>query len=104
MSIMKKMKKMKKMLLALSLLLSLACQRAEPSHPVTATYKVGGMSCDACASNIQTSVGAIEGVVSAEVSYKDGKAEVTYDPGKVKPEAIEAAVQRMGYTARRQGS
>jgi len=92
---------MKKMLLALSLLLSLACQRAEP---VTTTYKVGGMSCDACASNIQTSVGAIEGVVSAQVAYKDGKAEVTYDPAKVKPGAIEAAVQRMGYTAQRQGS
>jgi copper chaperone CopZ len=77
-----------------------ACRRAEP---VTATYKVGGMTCDACAANIQTSVGGIEGVLSADVSYKEGAAEVTYDPEKLEPGAVEAAVKRMGYTAERQG-
>lgn len=92
---------MKNLLLSLSLLLSLACHKVEP---VKATYKVGGMSCDACASSIQTSVGEIEGVLSAQVSFKDGQAEVTYDPAKLKPGAVEAAVQRMGYTAQRQGS
>lgn len=91
---------MKKILLSLSLLLSLACQRTEPA---TATYKVGGMTCDACAANIETSVGEIEGVLSARVSYKEGEAEVTYDPGKLEPGAVEAAVKRMGYTAERQG-
>jgi mercuric ion binding protein len=92
---------MNKVLLTLCLLASLACRRAEP---VTATYKVSGMTCDACAANIQTSVGAIDGVVSAQVSFEDGTAEVTYDPEQVQPEAIEAAVQHMGYAAERQGS
>ena len=96
--------KMKRILLSLSLLLglgALACQRAEP---VTAIYEVRGMTCDACAANIQSSVERIEGVVGAQVSYKDGKAEVTYDPGKVAPGAIEAAVQGMGYSAERQAA
>lgn len=96
---------MKQTLLSLSLFLSLfstvACRGAEP---VTATYKVDGMTCDACAANIETSVAAIDGVVSARVSYKDGRAEVTYDPGQVEPGAVEAAVQSMGYTAERQVS
>ena len=96
---------MKRILLSLSLLLlgfgAFACQRAEP---VTATYEVRGMTCDACAANIQTSVGRIEGVLDAQVSYKDGKAEVTYDPGKVESGAIEAAVKDMGYSIERQAA
>jgi Cu+-exporting ATPase len=78
-----------------------ACQRTEP---VKATYAVGGMSCDACARNIETSVGSLEGVLSAHVSFKDGKAEVTYDPRTLEPGMVEAALQGMGYTAERQGS
>lgn len=95
---------MKRILLSLSLFLGLgafACQRAEP---VTETYEVRGMTCDACAANIQSSVGRIEGVLDAQVTYKDGKAEVTYDPGKVAPGAIEAAVQGMGYSVERQAA
>lgn len=98
------MTQMKKILLSLSLLLglgALACQRAEP---VTATYEVRGMTCDACAANIQSSVGRIEGVLDARVTFKDGKAEVTYDPGKVAPGAIEAAVKGMGYSVERQAA
>lgn len=96
---------MRRLLLPLCLLLVLgatACREAGP--PATATYKVGGMDCDGCASNVQTSVGKIDGVLSVRVSYKDGRAEVTYDPGELKPGAVEAAVERMGFTAERLGS
>ena len=82
-------------------LLAAACQRTEP---VTATYEVKGMTCDACAANIQSSVGRIVGVVDAHVSFADGTAQVTYDPAKVEPGAIEAAVEGMGYAAERQAA
>ena len=83
---------------------SLACDRITASIVSTATYKVEGMTCDACAANIETSISEIEGVHSARVSFADGKAEVTYDPARVQPGAIEAAVQGMGYSIETQGA
>lgn len=74
--------------------LSTACREAQSA---TATYEIEGMTCDACASNIETSVGKIDGVLAVEASYKDGRAVVTYDADKVKPGAIEAVVDDLGY-------
>ena len=99
---MTQMKRIAGLAFVLLSLAALACQRAAP--PSTATYEVEGMTCDACAANIETSVGEIEGVLSARVSYEDGRAEVTYDPARLAPGAVEAAMERMGYTAERQGS
>ncbi|HJX29089.1 MAG TPA: heavy-metal-associated domain-containing protein [Thermoanaerobaculia bacterium] len=76
--------------------LSTGCREARSA---TATYKIDGMTCDACASNIETSVGKIEGVVAVEASYKEGQAVVTYDADKVAPGAIEAVVDGLGYPA-----
>jgi copper ion binding protein len=82
--------------LAVLAVLSTACREARSA---TATYKVEGMTCDACASNIETSVGKIDGVLAVEASHKEGRAVVTYDAGKVEPGAIEAVVDELGYPA-----
>lgn len=82
--------------LAVLAVLFTACREAQSA---TATYHVEGMTCDACAANIETSVGKIEGVLAVEASYKDGRAVVTYDADKVKPAAIEAVVDGLGYPA-----
>lgn len=84
------------LVLAVSAALSTACREGQSA---TATYEVQGMTCDACAANIETSVGKMEGVLAVEASYKDGKCVVTYDASKVKPAAIEAVVDDMGYPA-----
>ena len=84
------------LVLAASALLSTACREAQSA---TATYEVQGMTCDACAANIETSVGKMEGVLAVDASYKEGKCVVTYDASKVKPAAIEAVVDDMGYPA-----
>lgn len=82
--------------LALLAVLSSACHEARSA---TVTYKVEGMTCDACASNIETSVGRVDGVLAVEASHKEGRAVVTYDAEKVKPGAIEAVVDGLGYPA-----
>lgn len=82
--------------LAVPLVLSTACREARSA---TATYEIEGMTCDVCASNIETSVGRIDGVLAVEASYKEGQAVVIYDAGKVKPGAIEAVVDGLGYPA-----
>jgi copper ion binding protein len=82
--------------LAVLSVLSSACREAQSA---TVTYKIEGMTCDACASNIETSVGKIDGVLAVEASHKEGRAVVTYDAGKVKPGAIEAVVDDLGYPA-----
>lgn len=84
------------LVLAVPAALSTGCREAQSA---TATYKVQGMTCDACAANIETSVGKIEGVLTVDASYKDGHCVVTYDTAKVRPAAIEAVVDGMGYPA-----
>ena len=84
------------LVLTVPAVLSTGCREAQSA---TATYEIQGMTCDACASNIETSVGKIEGVHTVDASHKDGRCVVTYDAAKVKPAAIEAVVDGMGYPA-----
>ncbi len=51
-------------------------------------FKVEGMSCGHCAATVKRQLEAIPGVKTARVSLDDRRATVTYDPGKVTPEAI----------------
>ncbi len=44
-------------------------------------------------------VNSLEGIHKVEASYKDNKAVVTYEPSKVKPEEIKAAIETLGYEA-----
>ena len=42
---------------------------------------------------------AVDGVVDAEVSYDDKRADVRYQPGLVEPAALVAAVNDSGFAA-----
>jgi copper chaperone CopZ len=61
---------------------------------VTATVAldVTGMHCDACADQITAQLKTIDGVQDLQVSFADKHADVTYDPDRVTPEAIIAAI------------
>lgn len=60
--------------------------------------KITGMTCDACATHIQTTLEAVPGVQSANVSYVDGGA--TLDTGgDASLAAVIAAVAEIGYHA-----
>ncbi len=63
----------------------------------TAIFPVTGMSCAACASSVESMIGAQKGVESAAVNYASQTVRVAYHPDVVKPENLQQCVQSIGY-------
>jgi len=68
--------------------------------PVTATFQVEGMTRTACELPLRKALAALPGVERVAVSYQQGKAVVTWDPARLRPEQITAAIARRGYRGR----
>ncbi len=64
------------------------------------TLKVDGMTCASCPATVKAVLKRLHGVVNADVSYKEAKAEVSYQEGKVTMEQMIKAIEDAGYTAR----
>lgn len=58
---------------------------------------VSGMTCSGCENHIEQAVGRLEGVRVAEASFANGAVMVSYEPGKVTENDIEAAINSTGY-------
>ena len=94
-------------LFALALLLVLggvgwvsqAAAADDDSQTVTSTFEVEGMTCGGCELGVKMKVKKLDGVESVEASYEDSEAEVVYDPEKVTPNDIVAAIEELGYSA-----
>ncbi|QNP54450.1 mercuric transport protein MerTP (plasmid) [Hymenobacter qilianensis] len=82
--------------------------RSEAPKPVAATsstlvwqtssYRIGGMTCEACARHVEHDVQQLPGVLSVQVSYDQGTAQVRFNP-KVTPAAqVEKAINGTGYS------
>lgn len=65
----------------------------------TVEYDVSGMTCGGCALATETAVGRLDGVAEVEASYQDGDgyARVSYDPARIDPARIAAAIEELGY-------
>lgn len=61
--------------------------------------KLRGMSCAACASNIEEAIRAVPGVEACSVNFGAEQAAVTYDPHQTNLTHIQAAVDDAGYGA-----
>lgn len=83
---------------ALAALLALAACAA-PAEPRTTTFTVGGMVCHSCEEGICAAVKKLDGVLECKADHAAGAAEVRHDPSRATPEAIAAAISRLGYTA-----
>jgi copper chaperone len=59
---------------------------------------VEGMSCQHCVHAVKSSVSALAGVATVDVSLEKKLATVNFDPGKTNREAITAAIEDQGYT------
>jgi Cu+-exporting ATPase len=59
--------------------------------------KIGGMNCQACASNIETAVGALPGVGRAVVNFAAGSASVEYAPEVTPISEISNTIHELGY-------
>ena len=60
-------------------------------------FKVEGMGCDGCASNIQKVLESLPGVISASVSFESKKAEVIFDSDAVDVKALVMVIDDLGY-------
>jgi Cu+-exporting ATPase len=63
------------------------------------TLKLRGMSCAACASNIESAIRAVPGVVECNVNFGAEQAALQYNPRQTSIEAIQRAVVEAGYAA-----
>lgn len=63
----------------------------------TLTFPVTGMTCAACASSVESMIGAQPGVEKAEVNYATQSVKVAFHPNVVQPEKLQRSVQSVGY-------
>lgn len=63
------------------------------------TLKVEGMSCASCPAMVKSVLKRIPGVISADVSYKEKKATISYYDGKVTVEKMIKAIEDAEYHA-----
>jgi len=61
--------------------------------------KVEDMTCVSCPVTIKVALKKLPGVVKAKVSYKEEKAEITYQDGKVTVEQMIKTIEDLGYRA-----
>ena len=65
----------------------------------TLRLNITDMACGGCANTVKQALLALEGVSAAEVSHAEARASVIFDPEKLTPEQIAAAVTAAGYPA-----
>lgn len=63
----------------------------------TLTFPVTGMTCAACASSVESMIGAQKGVEKAEVNYATQSVKVAFHPEIVQPASLQQSVQSIGY-------
>ncbi len=83
----------------LGLVATLSAEAPEESSSTTTAFRVEGMTCGGCEVAVKRAVKKIEGVDTVAASHKEASAEVTYDPAKVTPEEIVAAIEKIGFGA-----
>lgn len=67
--------------------------------PSIARFKVQGMHCQSCATNIDWELEDLDGVADARTSLAAGLTEVSFDPAKLGPAELMAAIQKAGFSA-----
>jgi len=65
----------------------------------TKTLKLQGMSCAACAKNIERVSKKLDGVIEANVNYATEKLTITFESSKVRLTDIKKAIKKSGYSA-----
>jgi len=76
----------------------LGASAADRPDTVRTVFVVEGMHCDGCSSTIKGTLERMDGVIEASADHEKGSAEVLYHPKKVKPEQLEEAIEKLGYT------
>ncbi|MFP4238795.1 MAG: heavy metal translocating P-type ATPase [Rhodosalinus sp.] len=75
-----------------------------PARRRTVTLAVSGMNCASCVGRVDSALGSVPGVLSAEVNLAAEEARVTVLEGAVDPRQLADAVTRAGYPAKPAGA
>ena len=79
--------------------LAAAPTQVASTDTTTVRLRIEGMTCGGCAISARALLRRMEGVETADVSYDEGIAVVTYDPAEVTPqEMIDALRETFQYT------
>ena len=62
------------------------------------TLDIGGMTCASCVRRVEKALVKLDGVEVAEVNLATEAASVVYDPNRVGPDQMAAAIATAGYT------
>lgn len=63
----------------------------------TATFRIEGMHCDGCASNIESLLRNSAGVQRATAAFNEGQARVLYDATTITEDELAAVIEKGGY-------
>ncbi|MEE4117501.1 MAG: heavy metal translocating P-type ATPase [Paracoccaceae bacterium] len=74
--------------------------QGKPMRTARATLEVDGMSCASCVGRLERALGAVPGVLSAEVNLATGRADVHFAEGAVTAEELARSATEAGYPAR----
>jgi len=85
-----------------------ACKLSDAPAPVDlsklegdrASFTVTGMKCGKCSSKVVVALNAVAGVKGSSVDHATGKAQVVFEGAKTNTEALLAAINTTGYTAK----
>jgi mercuric ion binding protein len=69
----------------------------------TVALEVGNLFCVTCPYIVKRALEGTTGVISADVSFREKRARVTYDPSRVEVAALIKATTEMGYPSRLAG-
>lgn len=70
----------------------------ENEHTIQQNFDVQGMSCAACSARVEKTLSRQPGVVQAAVNLATATATVTYDPSACTAEALQQAVEAVGFS------
>ncbi|KAG0645930.1 Copper-transporting ATPase 2 [Hyphodiscus hymeniophilus] len=69
------------------------------AHMATTTLKVGGMTCGACTSAVESGFKGVDGVGNVSVSLVMERAVVIHDPQKITAEKVQGIIEDRGFDA-----
>ncbi len=79
------------------------CPIPNPQSPIpsmdTLTLKLRGMSCAACANNVEKAIRSVRGVIDCNVNFGAEQAAINYDRSLTNLEQIQGAIAAAGYSS-----
>lgn len=91
---------MKKLALTIAIvLMAVSAAFAGPKKEIRTVTFESNLHCKECVRKVQENIAFEKGVKSLDVSLENKKITVGYDASKTSPEALKAAIEKLGFTA-----